>query len=576
VNIDKNKIILLNLVSLFCFSSFGYNQESARNKGRMEQLISAISTEHFPNDENIQVDPQYYGGKCGLGIMFQVQNHWNDFNDLKKKEITTLLASPILQADTVIGRFRIFFDTTGTNTPALLDINSNRIEGTWRQYVDSVGKYFNYSWNYFIDTLGYEAPPNQVGNNYYNIYIEELYSPFNPLYGETVFQESDLFGSYNPPRYTSYIRIDNDFKDLRSEGIAGLSVTCAHELHHAFQLGSYGYRNNDVYLYEITSTWMEDVIFPNVNDYFQYIRTLTNNPKGQFLYPQVSFTSSWWGVSYSRGIWGKYVEKKFSRNIMKNTWNYFRQEPAINAIDNALLDVGSSFRNAFLEWTIWNNNTGPDCDTALYYDDGKYFPRIKTLPSTEYISESRSFGDTVETLASVYKPVCLLNSVLDNCNSSPQMMVIISNLNVNSPSGTKFTFDYQLSPNSFSGSRKLSNGIYIGLDVNDPANWYSQESVPTIVPDIQIYPNPYKPEKSKPLVFRLPQASNETAILSIFTSSMDKVIENNLEVMSPTFEPYITWDGHNEKGIIVSTGIYLYVISIDKKEYVGKFAVIKD
>ncbi|MBI5475159.1 MAG: hypothetical protein HY964_00295 [Ignavibacteriales bacterium] len=574
MKINKVKILVKSLILIILFSYPLFNQHISGIYWRHELIRKEIN-KLKPQVSNIKNDNEKYGGKCGLGIMFDLNDNWDKLSQRQKKILSNALSPLALQSDTIIGRFHIYFDTTGLNAPALLDLNSNRIEGTWRQFIDSVGYYFNHSWSYFVNELGYEAPPLQAGNSYYNIYIEELYSLYNPLYGETVFFESDRIGNYNPPRYSSYIRIDNDFKDLRSEGIAGLSVTAAHELHHAFQLGSYGYRNGDIYFYEITSTWMEEVLFPDVNDYYQYIRTVTNNPKGQFLYPEISFTSPWWGVSYSRGIWGKYIQKKFSSAVMRNTWNYFRQEQAINAMDDALLEVGSSFRNAFLEWTIWNNNTGPGSDSSKYYDDVKDFPQMTTLPNVEYISEARSFSDSVEVIASVYVPVCIMKSISENCNTSPQMKVIVTNLNTIASSGSKYEFQYKLSPSSFVGSKSLSNGINVGLIVNDPGNWSTQENVPTIISDIIVFPNPYIPDKSKPLIFRLPNASKETATLSIFTSSMDRVINKEVNVVSPTFEPIISWDGHDDNGNIVTSGIYFYVVTIDKKDYVGKIAVIK-
>lgn len=261
---------------------------------------------------------------------------------------------------------------------------------------------------------------------------------------------------------------------------------------------------------------------------------------------------------------------------MRNSWNYFRQKNALSAIDDALAEVGSSFRKSFLEWTIWNNNTGPSCDTALYYDDGKYFPQIKLNPSIEYISEMRSFSDSLENISSVYQPVCLLSSMSDNCNSSPQMMVIVTNLNSSVPSGSKVAFNYEMSPAGGGDFKELSNGIYTRLNVSDPENWSSQESIPSIVSEIVVYPNPFKPQNLKPLIFRLPPTKKDHVTLSVFTSSMDKIIQRDISIMNQNYEPYISWDGHDESGRLVSTGIYFYALKLNDKDYIGKFAVIKE
>lgn len=517
-----------------------------------------------------------YGGKCGLSLLFQLHEGHDDLPPADKLKAEAILGPTLMQLDTIIGKFHIHFDSSGENAPALLDAGLQRIEGSWPQYIDSLGIYLNLTWERFVTSFGYDPPPFQAGSDYYNIYVEELYTPLNPLYGETIFQGSDLYQNYTPPRYTSYIRIDNDFKDLVSEGIPGLKVTCAHELHHAFQLGSYGYRPGDIFFYELTSTWMEELLFPDVNDYFQYLRTAGGYPKGQFLYPEVSFTSPSWTVSYSRGIWGKYIQKKYSPDVMLSAWRWFRQLEALFAMDRALAEVGSSFRRDFLEWTLWNNSTGADCDTASFYDDGKYFPEIKTNPPIEYLKEARSFSDTIENISSVYQPICLLNSLSDNCNTSPQMTAIVSNLKMNGPSGSRYGFAYDLSPSGGGDFKRLSNGIYVRLRVSEIGDWISQETVPDLVDEIKLFPNPFRPRELKPLTFKLPPTSGERAELSIFTSSMDKIIGLEMSVSNQNFEPYIVWDGHDQRGEIAATGIYFYLVRINEKEYLGKFAIIRD
>ncbi|MBI4810847.1 MAG: hypothetical protein HY800_05280, partial [Ignavibacteriales bacterium] len=379
-----------------------------------------------------------------------------------------------------------------------------------------------------------------------------------------------------PPRYTSYIEIDNDFQNLRSEGIAGLKVTCAHELHHAFQLGSYGYLSNDIYIYEITSTWMEDVLYDDINDYYQYIKT-GDSSRGHFKYPDVAFTSNLSKVTYSRAIWGKFIEKRFSSEVMRQTWEFIRAgEKCLIAIDHSLTLYGSNFRKAFLEWALWNNNTGPSCDTIQYYSEGRQYPQIRLRTLVEYINTYRSFSDSIEALSSVYHPICLLDSPTDDCYASPQIMAIISNVNENGVNDVRYGFTYELSPTEVTGYTLLSNGIYIRLNAPDPENWVSQEDVPSIVSDIVVFPNPFYSGESKQLIFRFPPCSDIKATLYIFSSSMDKIISKDFDIISQGYEPKIIWDGADMHGRIIPTGIYFYVIAIDGKEYMGKFSVIRE
>ena len=113
------------------------------------------------------------------------------------------------------------------------------------------------------------------------------------------------------------MRIHHDFSFVNpaaNRGLPGLRVTLAHELHHAIQIGNYGYWESDQYFYVMTSVWMEDAVYTDVNDYYQYLRSSS----GHFRHPEISFTSNDF-VVYSRGIWCQFLEKKFGRPIILAT-----------------------------------------------------------------------------------------------------------------------------------------------------------------------------------------------------------------------------------------------------------------
>jgi hypothetical protein len=542
------------------------SQQFINSEEFVQHLEQSQRTHHFePSVISGEID-----NKCGLWISFTVARNWDSFSSTQRARLSQALSPLQHDRDTINGHFRIQFDTSGLNEPAILDANHQRVPHSWQAYVDSVGRLFNYAWDYMINSMGYLPPPFESGQSYYNISIEELGKDF---YGETRFV--DLINS-NPSRYSTYIRIDNDYLGFYSQGMAGLKVTSVHEFHHAIQLGSYGFWNNEQYFYEITSTWMEDVFYNDVNDYYQYLRDEYSPRKGQFSQPDISFNSSSPFVTYSRAIWGKFVEKRFSQDVMRHCWDYIKSGHTLPAIDRALTDAGSSFRHAFIEWTIWNYNTGPYCDTLKYYTEGRNYPSMLFRLPVEYINTQRSFSDTIQVISSAYHPICFLSSSTDNCNLSPQIVAIISNLNINESSGKKVGFSYDISNTSGQGFAELANGIFVRLNTPDPENWISQESVPKIISSILVYPNPFIPKGSKPLSFRLPPVMQSSATLYIYSSSMDKILAKELEVISQNFEPQIAWDGHDINGNIVPTGVYFYVISIDGKQYTGKIAVIKE
>lgn len=80
-------------------------------------------------------------------------------------------------------------------------------------------------------------------------------------------------GSSRATRQPAYMVLDNDFLNSAFGGqdpVEALQVTVAHEFFHAIQ---YGYDlDEDVWLMEGSSVWMEDEVYPGINDYAQYVR----------------------------------------------------------------------------------------------------------------------------------------------------------------------------------------------------------------------------------------------------------------------------------------------------------------
>ncbi len=213
--------------------------------------------------------PEGEAVKCGLpGITHALQQS-PDPTPFAIQSLQKILSRPVMQISVVSGGFRVHFDTTGFNAPAMLDGAGNRLPGTAREYVDSIFSILSFVGPLESSTLGYGALRTDGGNGggpEYDIYVMEL----GNMYGYTTPDAAMPEGMTSP----TFISIDNDFVFVRpnaNRGMPALRVTLAHELHHALQIGNYGFWTNDVFLYEITSTWMEDVAYTDVNDYYNYL-----------------------------------------------------------------------------------------------------------------------------------------------------------------------------------------------------------------------------------------------------------------------------------------------------------------
>jgi|GEM_PF-334329 len=583
------------LLSIIILTVDGTAQRGTTQTGVTDNLLHQLERLHGKGNNVSAIRLRDEIGTCGLRLRFEIDRHWNEFTASQRQQIQSILDPPPMQANRIIGHFRIFYDTSALNSdvPALIYIDSNdvaqRIPGTAEAFVDSVGKYFNYVWSCEIDTLGYFQPPLDT-DGYYHVYIIDLAN--SGIYGQTTWGTTPI-NTGQPPRYTTYIEIDKDFSTVYppTRGVPALKVTAAHEFNHAIHIGSYGVWVNDFYFYELTATWMETVVFNAVKDYIQYFyqidpNTNMNVAAGQFATPDVSFNAYTGLIEFSRGIWGCYIQKRFSRDVIRRAWEHMQTVPSLPAMDAALSEYGSSLRQAFLEWSVWNFNTGPNADTVNYYPDGKLYPVMQQRADVVYNGVYRSIVDTIQALSSAYHPICLLDPLHPTCNTSPKIVAIVSNLNVNaSGDGIGYGFQYDISPTGDQTYKPLGNGVFVKISASDPANWSSQEiesdSGSLIVPRYMeplVCPDPFRPGGNKPLSFRVPADSTThgTATLSIYSSSMKQIISEELPLQQTPCGNGIRWNGRTNKGQNISTGIYLFVITVNGNQYLGKFSVIRE
>jgi hypothetical protein len=512
--------------------------------------------------------------KCGLPVISAALHDRDRLTVVERQALQTLLARDSLQKSIVAGNFRIHYDTVGVNAPAMLDpVSHQRIEGTYNQFADSVGAIINHVYEFEIDTLGYLPPPSDGGaggDSKYDIYVID----FGNQYGETV-PEQSLGGG----RWTTYIRIDNDFifvNPNNNKGLPALRVTLAHEFHHAIQLGRYGYWTGDVYYYEITSVWMEDVVYTDVNDYYEYIRFPNGRSKGQFLQPEVPFTSNSFDIIYSRGVWGHYIAKRYGRDAMKSSWEQIQSMRPLPAIDRALQGYSSNFRSAFAEWALWNFYTGFRADSLHYYPEGVNYPRI-TERVVEFTPPSRSIEDSLACLSARYYRVLV---------QSDSLTLISNNINFDAALGdptSTFPYRFLLNTSRIDESYKATSvGVYYKLDVTDPSNWYAWDVVnggigePTIA-EGTVFPNPFRSDGlgSIHILVHFPDPGFGT--LNIFSSSMDLVYSASIKSVQSHVPPGVlfSWDGRTDKNALASSGVYYYMLELPNRTLQGKFALIR-
>lgn len=540
---------------------------STRNHNTYDN-IRALSNHvgfHIGEGENI---------KCGLPTVAAAWNRRDSLGADMKEQLDNILQRPSLQKSVVIGFFRIHYDTVGGNTPSLLDENQNPVPETYDAYADSVGAIANYVLSFETGELGYLQPPTDNGaggGNEYDIYISNLTSSGSGIYG-SVDWETPIVSKPNGGTWTTFMNIDNDFTFVfprTNRGLPALRVTLAHEFHHAIQIGRYGLWFGHEYFYEITSTWLEDVLYTDVNDYYNYL-------PAHFTRPTESFTKADQSIEYSRCLWGNFVAKRFGRDAMRRAWEEIQSDIPLRAMDNALQIYQSTFRQAFAEWTLWNYFTGSRSDSLQYYPEGSHYPYVSQVP-VDFNPPSRTLVGWVNTLGSRYHQVLAANDTL---------ILILPNVNFTAGlAGDMSAYNYTLllSNQALDESyRPTPVGVYFKLDVADPTNWSSPWAIvrggviPSTIPPGIPFPNPFFADGRANLYIPVNISGPTQGQLSILTSSMDLVFSQTIDPVTPRpGQQAFAWNGRTNKGNIVQTGVYFFVLEVQGQTLNGKIAVVR-
>lgn len=336
----------------------------------------------------------FHPQKCGTGIALEIFESVGEIPELRP-HLQELLTRVDKQKyfDTPGGRFRIHYDTSGTHAVYQPEVDEDPPDGH-PDYVNRCGDYFDRAWAFQVDTLGYDAPPydstNGGGVNLYDVYLHH----FTGAYGVTFAEDHSNQYPDRPGCYTSYIYCDPTYDGFGyPDPLLPLQVTSAHEFFHAVQFAYNVFAGG--WWMENSSTWMEDVMWDQVNDNYLYLPWF-------FQYPHESLFTENGAHEYGQFVWPQFLYQRLGHDLVRTSWEYTINLEAYYAIGSALVDFGSSFEEEFREFTIWNYITG-DRDDGEHYEEGANYPKV-TLMRTHntYPVGSQTSSPNPDGLASSY------------------------------------------------------------------------------------------------------------------------------------------------------------------------------
>ncbi len=534
---------------------FAQNLDSLYNK-----LIERNS-ENFMEQNYIVSQDNGKHDKCGFGLNANIKSHFQEFSISKQNSIKKILERPELEKSIVSpsGLFRIHYNISGADKPQYGNLSVE--EG-----IAEVAAAFDSAYNYEVNILGYPPPPSDDslgGDDKFDVYV---YNLGGGLYGATT-PETEI----GDEKYESYIEIDNSFamnEGYNSYGINAARVTAAHELHHAIQVGNYGYFENEIFYHELTSTAFEEFVYDEVNDYYAYMKSYFKNTENRFDN----------NSGYNLAIWNIFLQERFydkdpllGQKIIKRSWEYLPNNRAVIAIAKAMQDYGESFAvefNTFADWLVF---TGDNAQPGKYFEEAENYPNISSTYTLE-------FNQTQKSILFESQPISINYLTFTGIDT---IIAVISNSNVSADenNGNNTNIDFTIAKQSFVGSNAINNIYYSRVSSNDKEfiqDSYIVNNELSSNTNVQkkldlVYPQPFDYQKHKSLCFPVNKKLNVIAELKVFSSDMNLVFSGDVRI----YNNVTRWfNVRNNNGNKLASGVYIYVTKADGKIKKGKFVVI--
>lgn len=517
---------------------------------------------------------------------FHLPNKCATFLPEEKKKITQ---SFILNDDfrpkldnshsSVPGNFLIHYDIVGKHAVPLKDNDQNGVP----DYVDSVAYYFEYVYAKQVVEMGYISPipdSGSGGSYQYDIYLIELGDSLG-WYGYTE-QEIQTNSDEAFPTFLSFIVIDNDYSEKDSIlnyndekvptyntlGIEAMKITAAHEFYHAIQF-MYGSPIGIGLAAEMTSTFMETHIFPEIDDYLQYLRNYLNYP---FLF---SFASGGGITGYQFVGFAMFLDSKYEAGFFKRFWEVLSERNrTFQTIEILMEEFEFDFNTDWLEFAEWVYHTGSRAVPDMYFKHAARLPEIHFERDTSYTDPSFMHSSSIGAYMFEAYRITFENN--ENVTSGI-VDILITNTDFAKglvQSDTKDDFTILCRDEFETGSEKLDIGCYYKLmtqseNLVDIIYQYHDGNTEKIE---YPFPQPYEYGIDDILHFPVPLTAGlkEKVTIVIYDIAMKSLFKSDREVNVVNGKRVILV---NDLPNDIKSGIYIFQVVNENDSIVGKFTV---
>lgn len=440
--------------------------------------------------------------------------------------------------------FKIHFFTSGDSAAT-------------QEYAGMIAREADAAFHFQCDTLGFPKPAFTFGDSLWHIYLVDL---SDLVYGFTAYVDGGELGTTAAgfTQLRSFIVLDNDYAKTPTKGFDAARITVQHEFFHVIQFGSYGaleqigggYGIKDIHFIEMSSVWMEIRSTPWVPDFLLSLDIyLANIDKRLDNVPN---------FGYSQGIWPAFLQERYGDTIIKEAWSNYSElsRSTLKAFDHAAGLHGSSFCNEYKAFGTELIETGRRFrGSFLPWADRYNVDMLKVMRA--------DLGTPVTFTGSTATQPASLNFVAAGVGEDTTFVTVARNIDFIESQATvtintknTFTAQYQF-PDVFCDT--LIEYLALKTEVF-PVPFVIGAGGPDEVLRLKVTET-----GSKPL---------SPPRLTIYSASMKLVAHSEHEAEPFGGSWYTSWDGTDDTGAQVSSGVYLYYLEVDGRNYIGKFPVV--
>lgn len=325
-----NKLSLFFVVVVFISSTPWFMQSSVAQKS-----IPILSTNPESDIIKCLTTSLIQAQQSDSFESFRILNSFRDFNSADIAN-TDFYISPS-------GRFILNYTLTGSDRVPNEDLNQNQIP----DYIEKAAEYADESYHHLVTELGY-TDPLLAGTPY-----------------EIRFRQINSYGFTQSSGATSFIVVHRNFSgfpennDPEGDILGALKVTIAHELKHAIQYAATRWRGDSgrVNWVEMDATMTEEIVYPQVDDYINYLDACGSSACSVIRDPNRSTPGS-----YYHATWMLYYDLEIGSDFWVDVWDELSENPSglpmFSVIKSQLDQRERDFDLEFTKNHLWHSASG--------------------------------------------------------------------------------------------------------------------------------------------------------------------------------------------------------------------------